>query len=406
MRILTFTTLFPNAKQPLHGIFVYQRLAHLAKRQGNLVEVVAPVPYFPSWIPSSRWGVFGQVPKQERIGDLVVHHPRYPLLPKISMALQGLLMFLGSFSLVLRLHRRIDFHCIDAHYVYPDGFAGILLGKLLRRPVIVTARGTDINLFPKFRTIRPMIRWALRQSKGLVGVCGALKDAMVELGAPPRKVHVIGNGVDVRRFHPLNRQTARRELKMPEAGKILVSVGALIPRKGYQYLLPAVAKVLVRHPNLRLYIVGEGGFRPELEQMVRDFDLLGRVFLVGNRPNEELSHWYSAADVSCLVSSREGWPNVLLESLACGTPVVATRVWGVPEVMVSPALGIMVEQTIHDIAEGLEHALQTQWDRNVLIGHAMGRTWEVVAEELDSFLARQVSPSLKPPATAETGCRA
>src|SRR5437879_829823 len=145
MRVLTFTSLFPNQRQPLLGIFIYQRLAHLAKRPGNVVEVVAPVPYFPSWIHGTRWSGFGQIPKQERIGDLVVHHPRYPLFPKISMPLQGLLMFLGSFLLVHRLHRRKNFQCIDAYYVYPYGFAVVLLGKLLNRPVIFYAPATYIN---------------------------------------------------------------------------------------------------------------------------------------------------------------------------------------------------------------------------------------------------------------------
>jgi len=299
MRVLAFTSLFPNSRQPLLGIFVYQRLAHLAKRPGNVVQVVAPVPYFPSWIRWSRWSAFGQIPRQENIGNLVIYHPRYALLPKISMPLQGLLMFLGSFSLVYRLNRRMNFDCIDAHYVYPDGFAAILLGKLVRRPVIVSARGTDMNLFPSFRLIRPMIRWTIRRSNGLVGVCSALKDAMVELGALPEKVQVIGNGVDVERFEPLDRQEARRKLKLPEEGQILLSVGALIPRKGYQYLIPALAAIAPQHPTLRLYIVGEGPFRKELEGMAGKLGVRDRVFFVGSRANDELSLWYSAADVSC-----------------------------------------------------------------------------------------------------------
>jgi len=396
MRVLAFTSLFPNSRQPLLGIFVYQRLAHLAKRPGNVVQVVAPVPYFPSWIRWSRWSAFGQIPRQENIGNLVIYHPRYALLPKISMPLQGLLMFLGSFSLVYRLNRRMNFDCIDAHYVYPDGFAAILLGKLVRRPVIVSARGTDMNLFPSFRLIRPMIRWTIRRSNGLVGVCSALKDAMVELGALPEKVQVIGNGVDVERFEPLDRQEARRKLKLPEEGQILLSVGALIPRKGYQYLIPALAAIAPQHPTLRLYIVGEGPFRKELEGMAGKLGVRDRVFFVGSRANDELSLWYSAADVSCLASSREGWPNVLLESMACGTPVVATRVWGVPEVIVTPELGLMVDQNSQDIAAGLRRALETQWDRETLVRHARKRTWEVVAEEVEEFLAARSSPSTHP----------
>ncbi len=390
MRVLTFTSLFPNAADPVHGVFVYQRLAHLARRPGNLVRVVAPVPYFPSWLRASRWRAMSRVPRQETIGGLTIYHPYYPLLPKLSMPLHGLLMFVGSVSLVRRLHKRMNFDCIDAHYVYPDGFAAILLGKWLGLPVVVSARGTDINLFPSFRLIRPMILWTLERANGIVGVCSALKDAMVELGVPPDKILVIGNGVDLQRFQPRERTEARRKLGLPEDAHIVVAVGALIPRKGYQFLIPAVSAIAPQHPRLRLYIVGKGDFRGELEALARELGIPDRVYLVGNKPNEELAWWYSAADVTCLPSSREGWPNVLLESLACGTPVVATGVWGVPEVIVSPELGVIVHQDVRAIATGLEHALRKQWDRTALVEHARARTWEVVAAELERCLAAHI----------------
>ena len=115
MRVLTFTSLFPNRVQPLLGIFIYQRVAHFAARPGNTVQVIAPVPYFPRWLPWTRWRKAGQVPAKERIGDLDVYHPRYLLLPKVSMPLHGLSMFLGCLLLALRLRKTIGFDCIDAH---------------------------------------------------------------------------------------------------------------------------------------------------------------------------------------------------------------------------------------------------------------------------------------------------
>ncbi len=387
MRVLTFTSLFPSAVHPLLGIFIYQRVAHFARRPGNVMQVVAPVPYFPSWLRWSRWHAFSRIPRREQIGSLTVYHPRYPLLPKIAMPLHGLLMFLGSVLLVLRLKKRGGFDCIDAHYVYPDGFAAVLLGKLLRVPVIVSARGTDINLFPSFRLIRPMIRWTLRRAAGVVAVSTALKDVMVSLGLSTDRIRVIGNGVDVQRFQPMDRREARRRLGLPEEGPVIVSVGGLLPHKGHQFLIAAVAMAAGRFPGLKLYVVGDGAFRLKLEALVREAGMPERVFLVGSRPNEELKLWYSAADVSCLASSREGWPNVLLESLACGTPVVATRVGGVPEIIVSPRVGLMVEQDSRTIAAGLESALERHWDREALAGYARTRTWEVVAAEVESYLA-------------------
>jgi teichuronic acid biosynthesis glycosyltransferase TuaC len=391
MRILTFTSLFPNAGQPLLGVFVQQRMSHFAKRPGNSVTVVAPVPYFPSWLPSARWKKFARVPGQEIIGGLKVHHPRYLMLPGVSMPLQGYSMFSASLSLVRRLHKETPFDCIDAHYVYPDGFAGVMLGKRLGIPVIVSARGTDMNLFPSFALIRPMIRWTLENAAGTIGVCETLKDEMIALGAAENRSTAIGNGIDLERFTPVDRQGARHRLGIPADSKVIVSVGALIPRKGYHLLIPAFAGLTQRNPNLWLYIVGEGESRGQLENLARENGVQDRVALVGSKPNDELRYWFSAADVSCLASSREGWANVLLESLACGTPVVATRVWGAPEVISSPQLGILVDQTVESIGEGLEVALRTQWDPGILIRYASSRTWDVVAEEVQKFLTARLA---------------
>jgi teichuronic acid biosynthesis glycosyltransferase TuaC len=386
MRVLTFTSLFPNAAEPLLGVFVQQRMAHFAKRPGNLVKVLAPIPYFPTWLPAANWGRRRRVPKKEEIAGLEVYHPRYPLIPRISMPLQGLSMYASSLSLASRLHRESRFDCIDAHYVYPDGFAGVLLGRRLGIPVVVSARGTDMNLFPSFPAIRPMIRWTLEKAAGTIGVCEALRQAMVEHGAADSRSAAIGNGVDLERFVPVEKREARRRLGIPLDARVIVSVGALIPRKGYHFLIPAFAAVSQGSPQISLYIVGEGPTRGELEALIREEKIDGRVFLMGNKPNEELKYWYSAADVSCLASSREGWANVLLESMACGTPVVATRVWGAPEVIVSPELGILVDQNKESITKGLQEALQKEWNSSFLVEYAGSRTWDVVAEEVERFL--------------------
>ena len=348
--------------------------------------VVAPVPYFPSWLRIARWRALAQIPRVEEIDGMTIYHPRYLMLPRVSMYVQGLLIFLGSFLLVRKLHRQNSFDCIDAHYIYPDCFAAVIIGKLLRLPVVASARGTDINLYPKFRGLRSMIRWTLKNTAGNIGVCRALADEMIALGAPSEKVTVIGNGVDLQRFHPVERTEARRKLEIPDQALVAVAVGALIPRKGFHFLIPAVASIAERFPKLRLYIIGKGD-QTELKALAQSQGIADRVFFIGSRPNEELCFWYSAADVSCLVSSREGWPNVVLESLASGTPVLATGLWGVPEILVSPELGIMVQQQISEIANGLERALTRAWDRNLIINYARTRTWDVVAEEVEQYFA-------------------
>src|ERR1700756_2358383 len=382
MKILTFTSLFPSWKRPDFGVFVFQRTSHLAGRPGNLVQVVAPVPYFPSWIPSDQWGLYSQLPHKEKLDNLDVYHPRYPLVPGVLMPLHGLLMFLGSFLLARRLHRKFHFDCIDAHYVYPDGFAAVLLGRLLGLPVVVSARGTDINLFPSFLKIRPMIVWSLRNATGIVAVSAALKSAIVNLGVRAEKVSVIPNGIDGKRFYPLPQPEARLALGLPTDVKIALSVASLREVKNHKLLISAFAKALESQLKLRLFIVGEGPLRPALENLIRELRLEERVSLVGARPNEELALWFSAADVSCLVSSREGWPNVLMESIACGTPVIATRVGGMPEIICSSELGVLTDEDPDSVAAALHFALTKQWARSALVRHARMPEGGKVAEEV------------------------
>jgi teichuronic acid biosynthesis glycosyltransferase TuaC len=387
---LTFTSLFPNSSDPTHAIFVYQRSSHLARRQGNEVLVVSPVPYFPRWLKTKKWQTASELPEQEVVGNLTVHHPRYPLLPKISMPLHGLSMFLGSLRCVAALNRQTKIDCIDAHFVYPDGFAAILLGKYLDVPVTVSARGTDINLFPSFRLIRPMIRWTLRHADGVIAVSAALRDAMACLGLSKEKIHLIPNAVDTARFRPIPTGEARQRLNLPEGCPLLVSVGSLIEAKGHQLTIRAMALIGNQYPSLRLYIIGEGPYRTELERLIKSLGLQGRVQLLGKRPNEELPFWFCAASLSCLASSREGWPNVVTESLACGTPVVATRIGGIPEILRSPELGTLVEQTSEDIALGIVKSLDKEWDRQAISREASARTWETVAEEVEEVLSNTI----------------
>jgi teichuronic acid biosynthesis glycosyltransferase TuaC len=391
MRILTFTSLFPNARAPAFGIFIYQRVSHFASRPGASVHVIAPVPYFPTWLPMSKWRLHSQVPKNEIIGNLSVYHPRYPLLPKVAMPLHGLLMFLGAYPCARTLHRQFRFDCIDAHYVYPDGLAAVLIGRMLNLPVVISARGTDINYFPAFKMIRPQIRWALKQATGVIGVSTPLKHAMVELGALADCARTIGNGIDLTRFQPLDRSQARRHLGLPLDAQIVVSVGALATAKGHPLLIRAIARLATERSNLHAYVVGEGHYRRDLQRQARNLGVEDRIHLVGAYPNEQLKYWYSAADVSCLASTREGWANVLLESLACGIPPVATRVGGAPEAITSADLGLLVEPNAEAIAAGLDAALKKSWDRNKLSYYAATRTWDVVAEEMEEFLVEAVA---------------
>jgi teichuronic acid biosynthesis glycosyltransferase TuaC len=383
VKVLVFTSLYPNNVWLNHGVFVKERMTHVARLDGCQVKVVAPVPYHPRLKITHRWR-FSQVHRWEVRDGLEVYHPRYVMLPKVGMTLYGMQMFLSVLPTVKKIRHDFDFDLIDAHYVYPDGFAAVLLGRMLGKPVVVSARGSDINLYAELPLIRRLLRYTLQRSDKLIAVCLALKEAMMRLGIPAEKIAVVPNGVDLEKFSPIPKDQARRRLGLSQEKKIILSVGGLIPRKGFDLLIKALRMVIDEYPgrDLQLVIVGEGTHRKALESLVYALGLEKSVYLPGAVGHQEISLWYSAADLFCLASSREGWPNVLLEALACGTPVVATAVWGVPEIIRSDGIGLLTDRHERAIAATIACALQRSWNSTVLRRYAEGHTWNRVARSV------------------------
>ncbi|HXG22096.1 MAG TPA: glycosyltransferase family 4 protein [Methylomirabilota bacterium] len=380
MRVLTFTSLYPNNIWPNHGVFIKERVTHFAALPGCEVKVVAPVPYFPPLKINHRWR-FSQVCRRAMVEGLEVHHPRYFMTPKVGMSLYGWLMFLSVLATVKNIHRQFDFDLIDAHYIYPDSFAAVLLGRVLGKPVVVSARGSDVNLFQEFPLIRRLLRYTFRSARKVIAVSQALKRKIVELGIGAEQIAVIPNGVDTRKFYPAPKPGARQRLGLPPNKKMLLSVGNLTVNKGGELLLRALRRLLDHMPEEDPYLIliGEGALRKELEKLVERLNLKGHVRLIGAIPHRELYLWYSAADVFCLASSREGWPNVILESLACGTPVVATAVGGVPEILRSDKVGMLTGRDEVEFAEKITRALNTPWRSDTIVQYAKKYTWEQTA---------------------------
>jgi teichuronic acid biosynthesis glycosyltransferase TuaC len=330
---------------------VENRLRHLVASGAAVSTVLAPVPWFPS--RSARfgdWALNARAPAAETRHGIEVRHPRYPAIPKLGMSAAPWLLYRAMVPEVARLlaagHR---FDMIDAHYLYPDGVAATWLGRRFGLPVVVTARGTDVNLIPRYRIPRRLIRGAIRGADALVAVSAALKQILVELGASDEKVTVLRNGVDTDLFcPPTERVRVRATLGL--RGPMLISVGGLIERKGHHRTIEAMRLL----PGFELVIVGEGPERERLAGLVGALELSDRVRLLGPQPHRELPALYGAADASVLASSREGWANVLLESMACGTPVVAADIWGNTEVVQAPAAGVIYQpNTPEGIAAGV-----------------------------------------------------
>lgn len=351
MKLLTFSTLFPNPEQPNHGIFVETRLRYLVSSGKVASRVVAPVPWFPSAHPGfGHYAAYRRVPAREVRHGIEVSHPRYLTIPKLGMSCAPLLLARAARAEIGRIiDEGYDFDVIDAHYFYPDGVAAVMLGKYFNKPVTITARGTDINLIPRYSLPRKMIRWAAGHAKGLITVCNALKDEMVELGVPAERITPLRNGVDLQRFQPADRAAARRALGLEHF--TLLSVGLLDPRKAHHLVIGALSHL----PGVRLLIAGTGPERQRLELLAQQTGVADRVTFLGAVPQLKLADYYNAADALVLASSREGWANVLLESMACGTPVVASNVWGTPEVVAAPEAGrLMARRTAEGVAEAVK----------------------------------------------------
>ena len=382
MNVLTITSLFPNLFQPDFGNFIFQRMAAFSRIHGNKEIVIAPVPYCPKFITIERYSKHRDLPAKEIRDGIDVFHPRYPLLPKVGMPLHGIFMFGGMKKMAQKLHSRHRFDLIDGHYIYPDGLAAVFIAKALKLPVVLSARGSDIHQFTQFSTIRPQIVHALRKSDHIISVCEGLKNEMASLGISPEKIDVVPNGIDASRFKVHDRLTVREELGVPGNIGLILAVGGLVPVKSHDFIIRALPMVLEKFPNVQLRIIGEGPERARLLSTAQQVGVLDWVELMGHVPNAQLQRWYNAADVFCLASSREGWANVLMESMACGTPVVATNVYGAPEIITTDKVGILVERSPEKIARGLIAALDRKWDRDVIREHVAGRTWDVVAGEV------------------------
>ena len=377
-KLLVFSSLFPSNKRPTAGVFIRERMFRVA--QQIPVIVVSPVPWFPFqgliryWQPHFR----PQPNRYEEQQGVQVYFPRFFSIPGLLKSYDGFFMALGSLPTLFKLRKQ--FNIIDAHFAYPDGYAATLLGQWLKIPVTITLRGTEVPL-SKMPERKTRMLAALKNATRVFSVSDSLKQLVVSLGADSDKIRVIGNGIDVAKFYPLAKTVARAELAIPKNAKVLVSVGALVDRKGFHRVIEILPTLAAKYPELIYLIVGgdspEGYIRERLEQQVKTLGLEKNVRFLGAYPSEQLKLPLSAADLFVLATANEGWANVFLEAMACGLPVITTEVGGNIEVVNAPELGTVVP--FGDSAALLAALLQgfeTVWDRSLIIQYARENSWD------------------------------
>lgn len=372
IKILTFSTLFPNVAKPHHGIFTETTLKHQLATGEVEAKVVAPVPWFPlSQSIFGEYGTFAKVPMTETRIGVEVYHPRYLALPKMNMYIAPFSIAQSAKTIIARIiDEGYDFDVIDAHYFYPDGVAAALLGKYFGKPVVISALGTDVNVIMSNPIARRMMMWAGASAASIITVCQALKTKMVGFGMDSAAITPLRNGVDLELFKPVDRAKSRNVLGMD--GFTLLSVGHLHAVKGHHHVISALEHM----PGVGLMIAGSGTDRKKLEDQAQKIGVADRVIFLGALPQRQLRNYYGAADALVLASSREGWANVLLEAMACGTPVVASAVGGTPEVVGSPVAGVLVpDGTCDSIVDGVRRLRAAFPDRAATRAYAEQFGW-------------------------------
>jgi glycosyltransferase involved in cell wall biosynthesis len=383
--------MFPNPRMPVHAQFVKQRLDALSK----LVDltVVSPIPWFPGerWI--SKYSNRHLIPPNVDDEPYPIYFPKFFSIPGVLKPLDALLMAYSVRRWIIKHYHINAFDLLDCHLGFPDGYAGAILSRIFHKPFVVTLRGHDINHLYRYPIRIKQVIHALRRCNRFFGVSQALVDGAVKLGAPKEKGYRSANGVDSRRFFPSDRQEACTRLGLVHKFRYMLSVSHIVKRKGIDILLRTLDILRKKgHHDLHYLIVGAGGeegdYTEALKKLVVELGVSDYIHWIGAVANTDLHWYYAAADLSCLASEKEGWPNVILESMASGTPVVAHATWGVPEIIPTENLGLLIkDRTPEAFADAIEQGLAKNWNRNAIVEYAQEHSWDNTAAELYQHFA-------------------
>lgn len=371
MKIAVVTPYFPTSNNSYQGHSAFHTLRFL-KRHAE-IEVICPITGYPKWLRPKKYGDAPNLTYQP--SDFKTTYFEYPAIPVISRPINGLICA----HLMMPYVRSAKPDLILNYWLYPEGFSAVRVGRSLGVPVIVGAIGSDICRLNDPLTLQ-LVRKTLMDAAGTITVSEDLRRRAIALGAPPERVTTILNGCDTSVFYPGDRLDARRELGCDLDGEIILYTGNLLESKGLGELIDAFIDLLKSRPGVRLAVIGVGVYGDTLVSRAEAAGIRNQVLMLGRQPSTSVAQWMRAADIFCLPSHSEGCPNVLVEASACGRPIVATNVGGIPELVKSTA-GILIPPHNHEkLHEALRSALSRQWETD-RIAAAFKRGWEDVADE-------------------------
>jgi teichuronic acid biosynthesis glycosyltransferase TuaC len=374
LRIAIVTHWFPSSSQPHRGRPIYEKCRALGKRADVRVFCIDPVyPRYEFLRP--RTFVNREAEPGYSVPGVTVEYLRYPALPVITRPLNGY----NCGRALLRRLRSYRPDVVIGYNVYPEGFAAVAAARDLRIPAIVGALGSDV-LRSRGYCVGKLTTQTIRKASFVLTVSDDLRERVMRFGVPPESCRTIHNGCDFAIFKPSSRETARLELNIDPRAEIVVFVGRLVPHKGLRELFQATATLSASRSRLHLVCIGEGPMDQELRHRGSQPDLKGHVSFSQGANSHEIARWLAASNVFCLPSHSEGCPNVVIEALSCGLPVVASNVGGIPELLNSRC-GILVPPgDAQQLARGLSRALDHPWNQEE-IAKGSQRTWDEVACE-------------------------
>jgi glycosyltransferase involved in cell wall biosynthesis len=370
MRVLVVTSQFPLAGEPTRGRPVHQTVREIG-RLAN-VRVLSPVARYPRWARPRSY-LFRAPDPAQPVTDCDVVYVTYPALPLLTRPFNGWLCARALRQQASRFKPDV----ILSYWLYPDAAGALRVARELGVPLVAGARGSDIRVRDPIS--RQLTTPVVRQADRLLVVSADLgRLAVRDYEADPDRIRVIANGCDAAVFHRQDRSTARAQLGIAEGSELALYVGRLVAEKGLRELAEAMQRVRETRPHAELVLVGDGPLREEFERFARTPD--SRLRLIGAQPPEIVAQWMAACDLLTLPSYSEGHPNVLVEALACGRPVVSTPVGGVPEVVDESCAILVPPRDSGALAKALAEALERDWDENAL-SQRFSRSWKTVAEE-------------------------
>jgi glycosyltransferase involved in cell wall biosynthesis len=389
MKVLVITNLFGYPWDVSRGTFNQQQFDQLAKHVE--LEVLVAVPWRQALRrPRAYWAARRTGRKRWPYVDYFI----FWYLPGWAQSLHAVFFFLSLLlqkpGLLLRKRRQ----ALVGSWGFPDAVAAAALGHLTKTPVLMKVHGTDVNDYLQNAAKRWQILAAAKRCRAVMTPSRALRAQLVQAGVAAHRVKTIYNGIDVARFQLRSRETARAELGLSADEQLLLFVGNLKLTKGCADLLEAYISLVQSQSQtqqLTLAFVGDGPARSTMQQRVRACGLVERVRFVGKLDHALLPQWFTAAQLLCLPSHNEGVPNVVLEAMACGTPVVATCVGGIPEVVPQFAGVLVAPHDTKTLSAALQTALSTKWDNARISAHAHGFTWQANIAQVLTLLSSEPS---------------